>query len=165
MGTLVQGMADGSSPLARGTPTCYTTRAPARRLIPARAGNTEARNSSGESGSAHPRSRGEHRRMWLAAVWLSGSSPLARGTRTKTHIRAHTRRLIPARAGNTEVRRKGRVVFAAHPRSRGEHNRTVLSRPAKSGSSPLARGTQNQNGRHRKHERLIPARAGNTVFF
>ena len=71
----------GSSPLARGTPVGLATDTLARRLIPARAGNTAAPGSAEPQTSAHPRSRGEHT-WWLGvAIVAIGSSPLARGTR------------------------------------------------------------------------------------
>ena len=51
----------GSSPLARGT-QAYASETPGvRRLIPARAGNTSTSYVEKAPGSAHPRSRGEHR--------------------------------------------------------------------------------------------------------
>ena len=71
-------------------------------------------------------------------------------------------RLIPARAGNTRLRWTARAVTAAHPRSRGEHMGSQGSSRSRSGSSPLARGTQVQKFRERWLRRLIPARAGNT---
>ena len=95
---------------------------------------------------------------------MLGSSPLARGTR---HRRADTitrSRLIPARAGNTHQWSPDLPVQSAHPRSRGEHVMVFTIKSRIPGSSPLARGTRHHSGQYRGHARLIPARAGNTVW-
>ena len=70
----------GSSPLARGTPETATATAPVAGLIPARAGNTGAAESTKTPTPAHPRSRGEHALALPMTAVSSGSSPLARGT-------------------------------------------------------------------------------------
>ena len=72
-------------------------------------------------------------------------------------------RLIPARAGNTFFFRSSRSESTAHPRSRGEHVGTTPALGSLTGSSPLARGTLACRSRRRPNQRLIPARAGNTV--
>ena len=91
----------GSSPLARGTrnPPVGTRRR--RRLIPARAGNTSAAQCQASASSAHPRSRGEHPDRLTEHSYVSGSSPLARGTRGIFFGLDVSKWLIPARAGNT----------------------------------------------------------------
>ena len=72
-----------------------------------------------------------------------GSSPLARGTRSVVLCSP--------------------VASSAHPRSRGEHSRICSVMSASGGSSPLARGTQFVVQMFNLHDRLIPARAGNTA--
>ena len=72
----------GSSPLARGTPRHQPARNLHRGLIPARAGNTLRLLVRSECMWAHPRSRGEHRKMEPLKAKRAGSSPLARGTRS-----------------------------------------------------------------------------------
>ena len=172
----------GSSPLARGTFEMWRRRGFSKRLIPARAGNIHQHSDSGQHRSAHPRSRGEHRRAELIASIASGSSPLARGTSRWTLPRrapplAHPRsrgehgissshpkcdhgssplargtsaitiafmgvfRLIPARAGNIAGKKPRGHGTAAHPRSRGEHEKNIIKSTLNGGSSPLARGT------------------------
>ena len=76
--------ANGSSPLARGTRSGFFRILFFIRLIPARAGNTRRRTDSTAFSPAHPRSRGEHVPVRLVAIASSGSSPLARGTRSVT---------------------------------------------------------------------------------
>ena len=131
----------GSSPLARGTPKEGRNNHAHHRLIPARAGNTASSGTSWLTGTAHPRSRGEHLRISLKVPSRTGSSPLARGTQFPISTCRNPLRLIPARAGNTRLASLRDCEWEAHPRSRGEHtSRGNLERPH-DGSSPLARGT------------------------
>ena len=93
---------------------------------------------------------------------MLGSSPLARGTPQRQGRSRLIRGLIPARAGNTRPLFGHDQGTGAHPRSRGEHRRSIGHLLPLAGSSPLARGTRGQ-GRVRKCPAgLIPARAGNT---
>ena len=152
----------GSSPLARGTQDLKAYPRTRERLIPARAGNTGAPVKPYTVSTAHPRSRGEHGREIGDGMARGGSSPLARGTLTIPNSPCSCMRLIPARAGNTSLHRIYRLGRSAHPRSRGEHTGASAKLPRLTGSSPLARGTQDLKRRHPVSKRLIPARAGNT---
>ena len=156
-------MADGSSPLARGTLLNVQTGSDPRRLIPARAGNTGGAAVGHSGRPAHPRSRGEHAFVDASDERLGGSSPLARGTHVETIALGSVVRLIPARAGNTYRARYSGWPVAAHPRSRGEHIGVILALFLGAGSSPLARGTRSAWYHGVVHARLIPARAGNTT--
>ncbi len=132
----------GSSPLARGaliTPAALHSLA---RLIPARAGSTSSSGAARSRPPAHPRSRGEHRRLRLHREANHGSSPLARGAPPGS-IRPHiSDRLIPARAGSTAGGAGLWLERPAHPRSRGEHKRLPGVSIDGHGSSPLARGAR-----------------------
>ena len=110
-------------------------------LIPARAGNTDFL-------------------AILCPPW--GSSPLARGTHWNPCVSQAGAGLIPARAGNTIRTRPHGGFCRAHPRSRGEHPRTVWGAGLGWGSSPLARGTLRYSWSVIGFSGLIPARAGNT---
>ena len=154
--------AQGSSPLARGTPFSDVPECLSAGLIPARAGNTASRHGGNDSHRAHPRSRGEHSCVVGSETKLTGSSPLARGTRLVVTGLSWSTGLIPARAGNTPTQphtgREGR----AHPRSRGEHRISETQIIVSGGSSPLARGTHGAGHLRARACGLIPARAGNT---
>ena len=152
----------GSSPLARGTPARSRRVGIARRFIPARAGNTRRRRRAERRAAVHPRSRGEHSAGAGVAVAVSGSSPLARGTRCAGLRSGDRTRFIPARAGNTSGAASRSVSLPVHPRSRGEHAPGAGGIEGTGGSSPLARGTRTLLGMRRKSRRFIPARAGNT---
>ena len=112
---------------------------------------------------AHPRSRGEHNWALVPIPWQRGSSPLARGTRTRHSISQCWRGLIPARAGNTVGTFPNLFLLRAHPRSRGEHHGGFSEPHYQRGSSPLARGTRRVLLPEVWRLGLIPARAGNTV--
>ncbi len=152
----------GSSPLARGTRDKAWNGLGDVRLIPARAGNTSWSGNGRCAETAHPRSRGEHRKSITQKESHFGSSPLARGTRVARAFCLHLLRLIPARAGNTLIPSLNFFSAAAHPRSRGEHSPCSGQIESLCGSSPLARGTRRRFGRTVRRSRLIPARAGNT---
>ena len=111
----------GSSPLARGTRLCIEHHTFGHGLIPARAGNTQDFAQNLHVQRAHPRSRGEHRRLYRVRKYRRGSSPLARGTQLEVNPAVSVCGLIPARAGNTWEGNLGKKNVRAHPRSRGEH--------------------------------------------
>ena len=93
----------------------------------------------------------------------SGSSPLTRGTRYYSHSVCLDRRFIPAHAGNTHSLRSKTHSQTVHPRSRGEHCRSVARAGAPRGSSPLTRGTRLRAFQYQPDHRFIPAHAGNTI--
>ena len=155
----------GSSPLARGTPGRRDFRGVQRGLIPARAGNTGYLNFWLTVLRAHPRSRGEHTVTPHAFNDSGGSSPLARGTRSEGRSAGVVSGLIPARAGNTYRRFTASAFCRAHPRSRGEHPLPGNPSTPDAGSSPLARGTPRGLPGNLPSPGLIPARAGNTLYF
>ena len=130
----------GSSPLARGLHPLRRRRCRSARIIPARAGFTQAGDARFRRHQDHPRSRGVYAERIRKTKFGSGSSPLARGLR-RTNSEDQVRlRIIPARAGFTVL---GMCLFFRardHPRSRGVYE---MARPTVGplpGSSPLARG-------------------------
>ena len=139
---VVGGSIGGSSPLARGTPAVHPRRGPARRFIPARAGNTRSGTGGPMQRSVHPRSRGEH----ICHTTSTAAYPW----------------FIPARAGNTPRRPRPCAPRTVHPRSRGEHPDFMRGMCTTAGSSPLARGTPPRGAPSVLGGRFIPARAGNT---
>ncbi len=70
----------GLSPLARGTHRCSGPACCGIRFIPAGAGNTVFHRISQTPTPVYPRWRGEHSPASRRATWISGLSPLARGT-------------------------------------------------------------------------------------
>ena len=90
-----------------------------RRIIPARAGFTLAHFETFPAWPDHPRSRGVYTGTAGDDACLGGSSPLARGLRPLGSPQRGPARIIPARAGFTEVRFLSSLMVTDHPRSRG----------------------------------------------
>ncbi len=152
-----------SSPHARGALSIVRGGRDQIGLIPARAGSTSWRNASHRSRRAHPRTRGEHHLMSVAARPRLGSSPRARGARRAPGAASPCRGLIPARAGSTQVPQREPLGDGAHPRTRGEHPALLDTPAAVRGSSPHARGALLVGGDSDRPVGLIPARAGSTL--
>ena len=152
------------------------------RIIPARAGFTARAPAAGSAPPDHPRSRGvypssrssptgspDHPRSRGVYVHSqvkrsprTGSSPLARGLRLQVQDPRLAARIIPARAGFTPTTTAPGATRRDHPRSRGVYPWSRSSRPAPSGSSPLARGLPPAHRCAREDSGIIPARAGFT---
>ena len=92
-----------------------------------------------------------------------GSSPRARGARSRQGGRVRGRGLIPASAGSTCTRWGVPPPREAHPRERGEHVSPTSWSTVGRGSSPRARGALAGGEGDRVHRRLIPASAGSTA--
>ena len=152
----------GSSPLARGLPTRLHRRHHRHGIIPARAGFTGFPAHPRVGGPDHPRSRGVYRRAPTRPPWGRGSSPLARGLRGDCDPRPRIFGIIPARAGFTPGDLNLRHALEDHPRSRGVYWATATTTSSRPGSSPLARGLQEERNYGDDGTGIIPARAGFT---
>ncbi len=152
----------GLSPLARGTRWVSLDQMQCLRFIPAGAGNTCTPLIPQPLEPVYPRWRGEHQRLKSCVLKWGGLSPLARGTPRHRVQRRILLRFIPAGAGNTRFKNDAVSVIAVYPRWRGEHAAGKLALEDASGLSPLARGTRFGIRFLDRHERFIPAGAGNT---
>ena len=150
-------------PRSRGVYACLGSElAPVVRIIPARAGFTEAHRAGHGDQADHPRSRGVYM-TWLVCVVTSvGSSPLARGLRHGWISMGGVVGIIPARAGFTAGGPPGAGGPGDHPRSRGVYLGLKSAWTARPGSSPLARGLLTLALQRHARVRIIPARAGFT---
>ena len=92
-----------------------------------------------------------------------GSSPLARGLPQGFDEARVGGRIIPARAGFTDLRAHRRPRGPDHPRSRGVYSLMDLLASSMVGSSPLARGLRCHFRPGRRRRWIIPARAGFTL--
>ena len=175
----------GSSPLARGLPLSLSLSVAApedhprsrgvyclahyfypvlNRIIPARAGFTSVPRDLHGSGRDHPRSRGVYRKSTGRGRRKYGSSPLARGLLARSPRARGANGIIPARAGFTFSLPFGCCDRADHPRSRGVYVGAASVAGRVPGSSPLARGLRHRRARRRVADRIIPARAGFTLW-
>ncbi len=132
------------------------------RIIPAHAGQTGRRRSTGRSSPDHPRACGANQIQHGACSARHGSSPRMRGKLMKRGSLKRSRRIIPAHAGQTHRVRGGVVEFADHPRACGANMPWSIRNAARVGSSPRMRGKRRARGRPRHHTRIIPAHAGQT---
>ena len=151
----------GSSPQVRGTLRMSTAGPGTLWLIPAGAGNMPRRPARTPAARAHPRRCGEHHVRPRAVVSLPGSSPQVRGTSRRRRQASDTGGLIPAGAGNMPPVTTTFTPSTAHPRRCGEHAARDDHVHALNGSSPQVRGTSGPRSSRQRHQRLIPAGAGN----
>ena len=154
----------GSSPLARGLLSAAPRMTPSSRIIPARAGFTDAESAPGCAVGDHPRSRGVYWTPLPPRSRLTGSSPLARGLPSPPRCSQQGPRIIPARAGFTTSTPAPGGEGPDHPRSRGVYQRRRPRFECVHGSSPLARGLRDDAPEVVPAPRIIPARAGFTIF-
>ena len=92
----------------------------------------------------------------------AGSSPLTRGKHPRHPLACYGQGLIPAHAGKTRSRRRRRMAWPAHPRSRGENLGEHVDLRQVAGSSPLTRGKLGLAVVAVGALGLIPAHAGKT---
>ena len=130
----------GSSPLARGLLQALDRRRLSLGIIPARAGFTWALRVHRKGPGDHPRSRGVYTPVRGRRSMRSGSSPLARGLLLVPLSQLRRQRIIPARAGFTDVLPVADHGHLDHPRSRGVYSCRMAILTTMRGSSPLARG-------------------------
>ena len=153
----------GSSPLTRGKLAAISQLLVGGGLIPAHAGKTDKCLNGIQSGSAHPRSRGENRSAYVTEATGLGSSPLTRGKPSWSTPSGDLFRLIPAHAGKTQRPVHRGVGHGAHPRSRGENVSDFARGLRGQGSSPLTRGKPRLTRGRVVRRGLIPAHAGKTA--
>ena len=118
-GEFPYGHGGGSSPLARGLQHYSLTPRLRLWIIPARAGFTDNPTDFQVYGKDHPRSRGVYCFGFGFGIKAEGSSPLARGLPRRGLFRFLRSRIIPARAGFTQIASLTIDATLDHPRSRG----------------------------------------------
>ena len=93
----------GSSPRGRGKRQIGLAHQLLQRLIPARAGKTAHTETSSSTPRPHPRAGGENGSLSSCRLDGEGSSPRGRGKPCPSPLTSRERRLIPARAGKTQL--------------------------------------------------------------
>jgi len=131
-----------SPPLARGARGECRTHRRFPGLTPARAGSTPPSTPQAPGFGTHPRSRGEHPEVFVAAGTQADSPPLARGAQPAVPETPSVFGLTPARAG--------------------EHNFERIGGDPRLDSPPLARGALLARRGDSAEPGLTPARAGST---
>ena len=157
--------ASGSSPRVRGKLTLPTKILRACRIIPARAGQTPAASVSNSTSADHPRACGANSGTITQTADLSGSSPRVRGKLSPATRLQTCGRIIPARAGQTRRRPSRSAADSDHPRACGANLAVLAAECLHVGSSPRVRGKLEVLLNGLVIDRIIPARAGQTVRF
>ena len=152
----------GSSPRGRGKRRRSPPSARLSRLIPAWAGKTIYISGCSRIYQAHPRVGGENRDDDIRVGHEVGSSPRGRGKLRSRRLAAMSFGLIPAWAGKTVGRGRGRAERGAHPRVGGENVLEEIGGDVERGSSPRGRGKPGCTMRRARCIGLIPAWAGKT---
>ena len=134
------------------------------RIIPARAGQTHSSDGSSSVSSDHPRACGANLLPNADAGLASGSSPRVRGKRPQKRREPTQNRIIPARAGQTRRSSRTCRTRTDHPRACGANIRLSKDANGQYGSSPRVRGKLRGRAQIALVGRIIPARAGQTVF-
>ena len=110
----------------------------------------------------HPRVRGEQQGTNGPNQACTGSSPRARGTAGDRLLYQPVTGIIPACAGNSPPCARCCAGTRDHPRVRGEQIISRYMREPSPGSSPRARGTEDDVPEFRITAGIIPACAGNS---
>ena len=152
----------GSSPRVRGKRRRLQRRRGPGRIIPARAGQTSARDMSRNAYADHPRACGANATTAINVSGAAGSSPRVRGTPLRKAGLVTNGRIIPARAGQTPRPRCRNMRATDHPRACGANGSSVRDSARRHGSSPRVRGKRVSCGICAGVLRIIPARAGQT---
>ena len=154
----------GSSPRVRGKLWVDVFGAFCCRIIPARAGQTHSRQPSSRRLSDHPRACGANWHTRAVADGLYGSSPRVRGKHVVEADGDSAIGIIPARAGQTRPPHTDWLSRPDHPRACGANYLTALIVFIAIGSSPRVRGKPRGLAAGQRGGRIIPARAGQTVW-
>ena len=155
-------ISNGSSPHVRGIHNSIGSGRRGVRFIPARAGNTAALVEDIRITAVHPRTCGEYAAAAVMLITNFGSSPHVRGILHTAAAAQSDTRFIPARAGNTGCMKPRCRAAPVHPRTCGEYAMGMLAVCVCAGSSPHVRGIHLYAVERQRHDRFIPARAGNT---
>ena len=156
---------EGSPPHLRGALDILLCTVKNWRITPAPAGSTFSRLIPESTHKDHPRTCGEH--MKLYSLWLIfvGSPPHLRGALFARVEQAEQARITPAPAGSTDVLYQPDKRLQDHPRTCGEHCEPSTKWAASVGSPPHLRGAPYSGNSLLNNSRITPAPAGSTDFF
>ena len=133
-----------------------------RRIIPARAGQTNIESTLRYRRTDHPRACGANDHPTCGKVSENGSSPRVRGKPDASSRNGRSVRIIPARAGQTCSGSGSRRAGTDHPRACGANPQPAVHPCLPRASSPRVRGKPDASSRNGRSVRIIPARAGQT---
>ena len=152
----------GSSPRMRGKRPVHHRVHADLRIIPAHAGQTPCSPRAARRWTDHPRACGANVFLAVDMPAEAGSSPRMRGKPGGWVERRHSRRIIPAHAGQTPGSSCSRAGYPDHPRACGANDRHRHQGAPVRGSSPRMRGKLGEQTLPPRLVRIIPAHAGQT---
>ena len=150
----------GLSPRVRGNREPEGEAPPAKRSIPARAGEPCKRRPTATLSGVYPRACGGTGLSVPAAEHATGLSPRVRGNRYHAwHLEA-SGRSIPARAGEPIIMNDLSAFAKVYPRACGGTRRNLSAFVSRPGLSPRVRGNRLAQRCRHACQGSIPARAG-----
>ncbi len=159
----VAGKTAGSPPRARGERGRFRYPTSPSGITPACAGRTEYAVPTSQTGTDHPRVRGENVTPPDPGLVQRGSPPRARGEPRPARHGHRRRGITPACAGRTSRSAESCRSAPGHPRVRGENLEIGSSGMVFAGSPPRARGERHPVPDAARQHRITPACAGRTV--
>ena len=150
----------GSSPHTRDKcPFCHICRG-CSRIIPAYAGQIISSTAPYIQSQDHPRIRGTNCAMEKVKNGVSGSSPHTRDKFIVSLLTNLSAGIIPAYAGQISPPAHSTRIFRDHPRIRGTNMQNLPRNYLEPGSSPHTRDKSAKSVQVIRHNRIIPAYAG-----
>ena len=134
-------------------------------ITPAHAGKSWTRPAGFCVREDHPRPCGEKKQVALHHRRAQGSPPPMRGKVRNVPRRYQHRRITPAHAGKSGVRRDNGGGRADHPRPCGEKIVVRAMRSEALGSPPPMRGKARRRAGRVVPSGITPAHAGKSVIF
>ena len=153
----------GLSPRTRGEPRPRCGPAQRSGSIPAHAGGTLSPLPGLGLMEVYPRARGGNKSKSKLARLSCGLSPRTRGEPQTRWSGPRRPGSIPAHAGGTLARRRGRVRHGVYPRARGGNRDKTPAGTSPRGLSPRTRGEPRIMTRRCRPVGSIPAHAGGTA--
>ena len=150
----------GLSPPTRGSPVRHIGREHQRRSIPAHAGEPQPRNVMHRAPGVYPRPRGGAAQGVFGFLDEGGLSPPTRGSLFMFLFLLLNPGSIPAHAGEPETSRSPAELFRVYPRPRGGAAAASAWASSRAGLSPPTRGSRWTLIPLLRHQRSIPAHAG-----
>ena len=152
----------GLTPACAGTTAHATRNAGRGQAHPRVRGDDQVGCWGGTLSQAHPRVRGDDPRVALAAAYVEGSPPRARGRLGDPVAVVVDSGLTPACAGTTRPWWPAFCNTRAHPRVRGDDGEAAVPVDVPGGSPPRARGRRRERHGVADLGGLTPACAGTT---
>ena len=116
-----------------------------RRITPAHAGTTPLPQGRRHTSPDHPRACGDYIFTFYSYIGAPGSPPRMRGLLLSAKCQTLLKRITPAHAGTTSLRRGREKRQGDHPRACGDYSGGGMEKSTRKGSPPRMRGLRDDN--------------------